>query len=337
MSDSNQPIPVVLGADNNYAMPLAVTLCSILKNVNKKRAIHFYILDGGLSDKSKKRLMNLFQHSRGNQEHKIEWVNADIDSIKNLPWKGYQSESTYLRLLIPEVLPSHLEKVIYLDCDLILEADITELWEYNSNHTIVWAAQSILIQTLSHPAGVKKYTDYGGNANSPYFNAGVMVINLDLWREEAVSSKAIDYLKENRESIKLNDQEALNAVLIGKWKKLDPKWNQQGPIFWPQLLPESTFTDTIMDRYEELVNKPFIIHYLSSSKPWDFKCMHPATHRFMYYLKQSRWFTKAGWMVWWGRLYLKRFFWLFGDLRKTLHMIKVQNIKLFHNNGVPES
>lgn len=332
MSDTNQPIAIALGADNTYAMPLAVTICSILNNVSKKRTLHFYILDGGLSDKSKERLTNLFRHSR-NKKHNINLINANQDSINSLPWRGYQSESTYLRLLIPEVLPQHLRKVIYLDCDLILEADITKLWEYNINKTIAWAARSLLIQTLSHPAGVKNYTDYGGNADSPYFNAGVMVINLELWREEVISSKAIDYIQKNRKSIKLNDQEALNAVLIGKWRELDPRWNQQGPVFWPQLLPETGFTDAIMDIYEELKNEPYVIHFLSSSKPWDFKCMHPLTHRFMYYLKQSCWFTKAGWMVWWARLYMKRFSWLFRDLRKALNMIKVQNLQSIQQNN----
>lgn len=69
--------------------------------------------------------------------------------------------------------------------------------------------------------------------------------------------------------------------------------------------------------------------------------MHPAIGRFMFYLKESRWFTKTGWMIWWGRLYVKRFFWLFGDLKKTLKMVKVKSVRSIkkttpQNDGISE-
>ncbi|WP_409070429.1 glycosyltransferase [Aliifodinibius sp. S!AR15-10] len=113
-------------------------------------------------------------------------------------------------------------------------------------------------------------------------------------------------------------------TLADNWSKLDLRWNQQGCIYWPQVLPESDFTRTTLEKYDELVNAPYIVHFLSQSKPWNFKCMHPLTHRFIYYLKESQWFTKTEWMKWWYKYYYSRFKWLLGDLNETLNMVKIK-------------
>lgn len=324
MKHLNQAIHIVLGADDNYAMPLAVTICSILKNVNKNEVIHFTILDGGIEDESKKRITNVFTNHKYKAKHIIEWIKPDLSYINNLPTHRLPT-AAYLPLLIPDLLSSDCKKAIYLDCDLILETDITELWKVNVENTIICAARDLLIQTLSNPNGIKKYLELGGTANAPYFNSGVILMNLNVWRQEEITQKAIDYLLKTGESIAHHDQEALNAVLIGKWKELDPRWNQQGCIYWPQVLPESPFTKTILNMYNDLVNNPFIIHYLSSSKPWNFRCMHPSAHKFLYYLKESHWFTQLEWKMWWYEHYYKRFRWLLNDLFKTLRLIKIKN------------
>jgi len=321
MSYSNQPIHVVAGADDNYAMPLAVLMCSVLKNLNSETILYFYILDGGVSKDSRNRLINVFKNHGSKENHNLEWVKPDLSVVNNLPANG-KPPSIYLPLLIPDLLPSNCKKAVFLDCDLILESNIQKLWDHTFDDAAIWAVRDVLIQTLSDPKGVATYKNYGGTADSPYFNSGVILINLDYWRKEKITEKAIDYLLKNGDSMYHCDQEALNAIFIEKWKELDPRWNQQGCVFWPQVLPESEFTESIMSRYHDLVNNPFIIHYLSPSKPWDYKCMHPFVHRFLFYLKESGWFTRKEWTIWWYKLYYKRLKWLFGDLRRTLNMIR---------------
>lgn len=317
----NEFINIVMGADDNYAMPLAVTIYSILENVDQDSNLRFYILDGGMSIISKEKLIRLIKKD-GQSGHQLHWIEPEKSSIEQIPYRGWQSKSTYLRFLISKTLPKSVKKVIYLDCDLILENDISELWDYTLSDIIVRAVRDFIVQTVSHPTGVINYEQYGGNVNSPYFNAGVLLINLDFWRDEKISEKAIHYLEKNKKSFKLNDQEALNAVLIGKWKELDPLWNQQGGIFWPQVFPDTIFTEKLMNRYNNLRNNPFIIHFLSENKPWNFKCMHPFTARFIFYLEKSCWFTNFEWKKWWYRYYFNRMKWLMGDLKDTLNMVK---------------
>lgn len=317
-------INVALGADDNYALPLAVTICSILKNVKSNTFLHIFILDGGITDKSKKRIERVFAKNGNIEKHTFEWVTPSLESIKDLPTFKGRPLAVYLPLLIPDLLPETCNKVIFLDCDLILDTDIQKLWASETEHQAIWAVRDVLIQKLSDPKGVSVYRELGGREDSPYFNSGVLLINLELWRKEDVSKKAIHYLRENRETMYHCDQEALNAVFIDRWGELDPRWNQQGCIFWPEVLPESDFTKTIMKSYNELINNPFIVHYLSPSKPWHYKCMHPEAHKFLYYLKESGWFTKTGWALWWNRFYFNRFKWLLGELRETLIQVKVK-------------
>lgn len=320
-----ESLPIVVGADDNFAMPLGVTIFSILKNLNPETRITFYILDGGIKKNNKKKILKIINDAEWKGRHTAEWINPDTTSVDHLPKHDWMSEATYLRLLIPDILPDSLKKVIYLDCDLILETDITELWNYDINDTVIGAAVDVFVQTLSHSTGVVNYEKYGGHAHTLYFNTGVMLINLERWRQEEITREAIDYLMDNSESFTLHEQEALNAALVGKWKELDPRWNQQGSVYWPQVLPDSDFTKSLKEMYGDLMNNPYIIHYLSQCKPWDYKCMHPTTCRFLFYLKESGWFSSVEWKFWWGKYYYNRLKWLTSDLKQTLNMVRVRS------------
>lgn len=318
-------INIVLAADNNFSMPLYVAIYSIIMNIGKDCSAHFYVLDGGLTVKNKKKINNILYFSNSYEKHQITWIDENENSVQDFPLHSGMSRATYLRLFLPEFLPKDLGKVIYLDCDLILETDINELWKINLDEMIVGAARDLIVQTISHSTGVKNYITYGGKKTSPYFNSGVMLIDLNGWQREEVTKKSIEYLIKNKDVISLHEQEALNAALIGKWKELDPRWNQQGVVFWFSVLPETRFTYKIKNMYYELVNNPFVIHYVSKNKPWNYSCMHPLTGRFMYYLKKSRWFSSNEWIIWRFKMYRKRFFWLLKDLKKTLLIISIDN------------
>lgn len=309
---------VVLGADDAYAMPLATTICSILKNVSSSNKLRFFILDGGIIDKSKERIHRVFDtHGK---KHEIIWIQPDLNALKNLSTPG-RPPSIYLPVLIPKLLPRDCKKAIFLDCDIIVEADISVLGNVQMNGVPIMAVRDYLIQICSDREGIAAYKELGGSADSPYFNSGVMILNIELWRKEKWTEKAIKYIQDNKETIYHFDQGVLNALFIDQWGELDAKWNQQGCLFWPQVLKKTDYTEKLMMMYEELVHQPFIIHYLSPSKPWNHKCMHPHANRFLYYLRESQWFGPFGWRSWWNRFLLRRYWWLFGDLRENIRQI----------------
>ena len=105
-----------------------------------------------------------------------------------------------------------------------------------------------------------------------YFNAGVMTLDLALWREEQLASQLLRYLERHAHAIRWWDQDALNAVLAGRWGELDPRWNQI-PQFWE---PAAGDTDPFPPALRELVIRdPWIVHYSTGSKPWHWGCRIP--------------------------------------------------------------
>lgn len=310
---------IVLGADDNYALPLATTIFSTLKNVNSETFLQFHILNGGIADKNVKKIEKVFK--KHGKRHLINWIHPDLSQLNELSTPG-RPPSIYLPILIPSLLPGHCKKAIFLDCDMIIETDISKLVDIEMDGSPIMAVRDYLIQICSDREGIAAYRDLGGSADSPYFNSGVMVLNIELWRKEKLTRKAMDYIKNNKDMIYHYDQGVLNALFIDQWKELDPMWNQQGCLFWPQVLKKTNYTKHLMENYDALVNHPYIIHYLSPSKPWSHTCMHPQANRFLYYLKESGWFGSLGWQTWWKRYQMRRLLWLLKDLKDNLKQIK---------------
>jgi len=126
---NNSPV-IVCTADDNYAMPLAVTMCSVIKNLKSYQSILLFIIDGGIKDHNK----DMIKRSLDSNKVKIEWIkvsNEIINELSELNSSDHYNYTVYLRLLIPKLLPNGIRKAIFLDCDLILKNDIGKLWDIN--------------------------------------------------------------------------------------------------------------------------------------------------------------------------------------------------------------
>jgi lipopolysaccharide biosynthesis glycosyltransferase len=302
-NNSKQEITVVCAADNNYAMPLGVTACSIIKNLDSARHLNLYVLDGGIESRNKDKLIQ----SLNSPKCTVKFVDTK-GNFKEVPTYGHFNETTFYRLLIPEFMPKDLHKVIYLDCDLLVLTDISKLWEIEIGDHHLLAVRDFYVSTISK--GVKIYRGLGIPANSKYFNGGVLVFNLDKWRQDNTSSKIIEYVTKPRDYILFcGDQEALNVILWDKWGELDPKWNQQ--VILTKLVEDLSWVDSLKQRlgeahYLDIVSNPYIKHFASPTKPWQYY-QHPEKLLFYQYIDQTAW---AGWRntrlkVWWHKLQVK--------------------------------
>jgi len=182
-----------------------------------------------------------------------------------------------------------MKKVIYLDSDLLVLGDLAQLWDKDITDTFLLAVQDMGEPYVSSPRALNNFKELGIPAYYKYFNAGVMIINLNRWRAEQISRLALDYLEQNKAIIRWWDQDALNAVLAGNWSELDPRWNQIPHIFQYPSWKESPFDK---NAYERIITDPFIIHFATSSKPWQYDCKHPAKSMFFNYLDKTSW---TGW------------------------------------------
>jgi len=266
MLKQNNKIHVALAFDENFLTPFYVLITSIFQN-NQKNQIVFHTIAAGVSQPEKSRI------SRFVQEHKGEIIFYEIDQklVERfvLPEHIHFSAATYYRLFFPELVPPEIQKVLYIDTDIIVIGDLAELYNVDMQELPAAAVPD---------AKIPARPDLGIYTPGKYFNAGVLLINLALWNKQKISEKAIQYLGEYPERIAWADQDALNAVLINNWLPVGNKFNV---TFYdmPEYLPKKKFGEFLKDKV--------IVHYTTQNKPWMISCTNRLRFLYQYYLKLS--------------------------------------------------
>jgi lipopolysaccharide biosynthesis glycosyltransferase len=264
---NQEPIVLVCAADENYAMPLAVTVYSASLNLKSKQTIELFVIDGGIKESTKFRI----KKSLASESITISWVQPTEKLFDKLPMTDTLTTATYYRLLIAQLIPTHFHKAIYLDTDVVVKGNLSQLWNIDIGDNYVLAVQDICQRSFK------------------YFNSGVLVINLEKWRTENIGSRVIEYIEQNRDSIRWLDQDGLNGVLAEKWGELDPRWNQMHAIHECSSWTESPYAE---DVYNDVLHNPYILHFTTPPKPWQRGCQHPCQDLFFQYLDMTDW---SGW------------------------------------------
>ncbi len=257
--------------DKNYIEQFCVSLVSILKNACAKDNINIYVLDGGLkkSDKSDIELL------KNIKDFNIEYIKMESKDFSSCPmlkdnnkhYKNYHvTLPTYFRFLLPEVLPK-TDKILYLDCDVIVRTSLEELFNTDIKNSPAAMVLDVETEKESKRLNIKKY-----------FNAGVMLINLDYWRENAISTELFEFGKKHKDIILWQDQDIINCVLDGKIKELDEKWNFQ--FFLYDKVKVKSLSDTS------------ILHLSGRFKPWLMPFEHPVYDCYYYYLTYTKYAPK---------------------------------------------
>jgi lipopolysaccharide biosynthesis glycosyltransferase len=283
----SREINVLCCGDEKYAMAMAAMIYSASANLSRYYRLRVFVIDGGISPPSRRR----FEEKIATLDNvELEWIKTDQASLQDLPTAGHLISSVYLRLLMGELLPASVDRVIYLDVDLLVEADLSELWREEFGRAIVLAvrnySRSIMRSHLPLP-GVDEATRRGER----YFNSGVMLVNLQRWREENIGAATLEYIRANPSAIEFGDQDGLNAVLFRKWEELDISWNAQvDKLLDTEQLGRGEMYDEIRQRRDELLHHPRIRHYAGGKKPWHAGRFKPVRGAFLRYLHGCQWF-----------------------------------------------
>ena len=269
-------------------MPLAVMLTSLVVNFKKYQKARVYVLEAGISLDSRERILK----SVNKDGIDIQFINLDTSVLREMKVDGHISLAAYHRLLVEFALPQDLDKVIYLDCDLVVHGDVGDLWDIPVGGKAILAAQEQGEDAayVSSSSGLSNYRELGLHEHQKYFNSGVLLINLALWRKEHIGTAAIRYAEQNRQHIWCWDQDALNATLANQWGELDPRWNLLTQAFSNSSWNSGPIKDRMV--YDNLINNPYIVHFNTSSKPWLVDIEHPYKNLFFHYLDQTDW---KGW------------------------------------------
>ena len=231
-------INVVFCIDGSYVVQLAVVISSLFIH-NSSNVLNVYIVSSSINSTDQSKL-NTMAKQFGRH---LNFIDIDATRVAHLQVMEHVSQAMYYRLFLPSLLPE-LRKVLYFDCDIIIESDITDLWETNTS------GYGCAGWVEGDPVGGNRL----GIADDAYVNSGIMVLNLDYWREHGVTAKCMQWLESNPEIALLPDQDAINVVLRGAKKDIDIKWNLNPLSF-------STF--------EGLSKHPArILHFTGPVKPW---------------------------------------------------------------------
>lgn len=282
---SERDLHVAAACNAAYAMPLATMLASLTASLDPTRKVTLHILNRDLGDALKSKV----EATVGEARASFHWIDIKEKRFAFLATtiRGFDTVSleTYYRLLLPEVLPPDLDKVIYLDCDLVVCRDLGEVWDLDISGVSLYACPELIADAAvaAAPQGIRRYRELGLAGDQKLFNAGVLLINLKYWRENQVFLRALVYVREMGQDLRWHDQEALNVVLAGSWQTLDPRWNVTMHVFSAD--PQSA-------RTARLIDHPGIVHYNSAIKPWHPDFALGFREPFFQYLDMTPW---SGW------------------------------------------
>lgn len=262
MPEFKNGINLVLAADDNYAQHLGVALVSIMENHGDGRFLFFHILDNSISDKNRKYLEEIGRRDGAEMIfYDIpENLLADCHEINHI------SRAAYARFLIPEILPSSISRVLYLDSDIVVLKDIAELYDQDLGHFPLGAVTDVMAGEILR---IYFYPGLSG-----YFNSGVLLLNLDYWRRENIKRKAWDFMRQHLKDIIRPDQDILNCLFMNNWKALDGRFNVDLKRKSFRALPEP---DTV------------VLHYSDKIKPWHYLFSGASRCYYFNYLSKTPW------------------------------------------------
>jgi lipopolysaccharide biosynthesis glycosyltransferase len=275
-------IPIVLTLNNYYIPYLSVLLHSIIQNASKEYNYDFVIFNRDFSSTNKNILTDEFKQY-SNINIRFYDMKYEFEYLKNLFITDHLSIETYFRLYIQDIMKSY-DKVLYLDGDIIVNGDISELYNENIEGKILGAVKdpdftgqynSSNIKISQHISpGIKDYVDKVLKIKKPfeYFQAGVILFNITEMNNKFSSNDLIDFSLNNK--LRYMDQDTLNFFAQGKVKFLNPKWNV---LFDCNFLSEYSRIKHIIvhapkkiyDNYMDSRKNPKIIHYAGIMKPWE--------------------------------------------------------------------
>jgi lipopolysaccharide biosynthesis glycosyltransferase len=269
------PVVLVAGADERFALGLTVTLSSALRHLDHSRRAHVFVLDGGLTPGSRERCRASL--ARAHPKAETIFISELSNRFSGLHVHSY-SRAAFLRLLIPEIVPDGFDRVLYLDSDLVVRGDVSLLWAFPAEGKAFWAAFDDGVRDTNF---VRDRLGFAGvPEDAPYFNSGVLLIDLPRWRAARISERAEEFLAQHSKLCLEVDQDALNVVAVGNWSVLPPNWNFQvvGMKAWSVLPPGS----------DDTVN---IVHFINK-KPWSLgqRCLWQSA--FDKALRESGWFSR---------------------------------------------
>lgn len=249
-------INVVCAADDHYA-PLCGIMLTSLFETNHDCHVEAYVLTSGFSRRNTLRLQGMAE--RGGYDARVNVCVVDESLFDGCPIRkgDHVRLAAYYRFLVADLLPADMQRVIYLDCDILVRGSLLPLFETPMDG----AALAACVETYD-PQYVENSRRLGYPSEHGYFNSGVLLIHLDYWRRHGVGRRLFQYVADDPDRCLWHDQDALNGVLHDRKVVLPMKYN-----FYSYYLHKGFLAPEVLREYLE--ESPVVVHYCVPGKPWD--------------------------------------------------------------------
>jgi lipopolysaccharide biosynthesis glycosyltransferase len=211
----------------------------------------------------------------------IEFHEIADDRVTGLPSNALLTDASWYRIFLPELLPAEA-RVLYLDVDTLATDSLAPLWETDLGDDWIAAVTNVMQHN-----DMERHLELGLSGPEVYFNAGVLLMNLDAWRRDGLTRRLYDYSTENPERLGWLDQDALNVVLGGRRTPLHPRWNCMNSVMrW-----ESAKDVFGAEQVEQARARPGIRHFEgpAANKPWHWRADRAGRELYLEHRRATPW------------------------------------------------
>ncbi|MCL2622826.1 MAG: glycosyltransferase family 8 protein [Planctomycetaceae bacterium] len=273
---SPSELHIAIASDLNYLVHAATLMRSIIDN-NRQHSLVFHLLTMDKRVSEDHRLKQFFHETAGERvSYEIHHVDEKHPLIQSIPEGGtIKNRSTFLRFLASSIID--VEKLLYLDCDMIVLGDLEPFFSQELGDYIFAVVPDLFCcaRALAKGFGLQ------------YFNAGMLLFNVSVWRANNCLEKALAFTRGRFTELfagkkHSGDQDILNIVFQGNVQYVHPKYNAVNPLF----LRRCDFRGKI---FVEAHDQPVIVHFAGGAKPWNVWDVHPLADKYRQYRQATPW------------------------------------------------
>lgn len=272
---SDNKIHIALATDENYFYQAVIAIKSLIETNDD--VFHIHLLSNNIPQEYEILFEKTF--SSDNCEITIYQLSNIKDSL-GVDVPSTISIVSYARLFLPTILPKSVDRVIYVDCDILFNGRIRELYETPLDDELIGGVHDLILSNL--------YKQRISISNKePYLNAGILLIPLDRWRVENLQNSFLNFLLDRQGKVFHHDQGIINAVCAGRKKIVSPKFNViSNYFFYPYQYFKKYYSEFYtQEQYDEAKENPLILHFtgIIAGRPWEEECCHPYRELFKVY------------------------------------------------------
>ncbi|AZQ41512.1 General stress protein A [Streptococcus intermedius] len=274
---------ILFTLNDAFVPQVATCMCSIFENNKSADSINIYLIGEKISEKNQQEL-SAFTNKYKRNVYFIELGNIEDLLDFEFDTNGW-SPIVLARLFLDKLLPNDVNRVLYLDGDTIVLKDISKFYSTDLEDKVLGMCPEPTVDKTR-----KKFLKLG---EYPYHNSGVLLIDLNKWREKQIGKQVIEFYRQHDGNLFAPDQDALNGSLKLEIKTLSLNFNYFNiyDTYPYYILKKLSFPTEFISKseFESIKKSPSIIHYLGEERPWRKGNTHKWRGEYLHYLSTTPW------------------------------------------------